>query len=106
MNTIKTLLAFTVGAWLLAGCAGIGGESAEQTQQRYAQAMAEAQTAYDKVYAVEFSWRDTQDLMKAAQKAAEKGEYDKAIALANQSRKESELAYNQYLEQKGAGPRF
>ncbi|MDR9435446.1 MAG: hypothetical protein RI563_01110 [Thiohalophilus sp.] len=106
MNKIKTLAALTVGAWLLAGCAGIGGEPAEQTQQRYEQAMAAAQSAYDKVYAVEFAWRDTEDLMKAAKKAAEKGEYDKAIELANQSRQESEIAYNQYLEQKGAGPRF
>ncbi|MDY6979537.1 MAG: SoxXA-binding protein [Pseudomonadota bacterium] len=106
MNMTKTLAALTVGAWLMAGCAGMGGESAEQAQQRYEQAMAAAQSAYDKVYAVEFAWRDSADLMKAAQKAAEKGEYDKAAKLANQSRQESELAYNQYLEQKGAGPRF
>lgn len=96
----KTLAVMAISSWLVIGCAGMG---SEEKQRAYEQAMAEAQAAYNKSLTVQFAWRDSMDLMKAAEKAAKDGELDKAISLANESRQQSELAYNQYQEQKNAG---
>lgn len=98
----KILAIMAVSGGLLVGCTGMG-PSNEEMQQKYDQALTTAQAAYDKVYAVEFAWRDTGDMIKEAKKAAEKGELEKAVKLLEASRKESELAYNQYQDQKNAG---
>lgn len=103
MKVNKTAIALLVSAGLVAGCAGVGGESTEQKQQRYQQALSAADAAYQKVYSVGFAWTNSEDLMKAANKAVEKGEWDKAISLAEEAKTISELAYNQYLEQRDAG---
>ncbi|MDZ7662714.1 hypothetical protein [Thiohalophilus sp.] len=101
MSNIKTLIVFVATAWLVAGCAG--GMSSEQKQQQYQQEMSAAKAAYERVREVEYAWRDTEDLMKAAEKAAGEGELGKAIDLAVEARKQSEIAYNQYQDQKDAG---
>jgi hypothetical protein len=98
----KILLIMTISGGLLVGCAGTGPGS-EEMQQQYTQALNSAQAAYDKVYAQEAAWRDSEDLIKDAKKAAEKGEMEKAIKLLNESRKQSELAFSQYQEQSNAG---
>lgn len=103
MSNIKTLIVFVAIAWLVAGCAG--GMSSEGKQQEYLQEMAAARAAYERVLRVEYVWRDTEDLMKAAEKAASEGELDKAIDLAVEARKQSEIAYNQYQDQKDAAER-
>jgi hypothetical protein len=99
MKYIKTLTAIAATTWLVAGCAGTSPEQ----QQAYEQAMSEAEAAHKKALSVEYAWRDTAKLMKSAKEAAEKGEIDKATKLATKARKESELAYNQYLQEKTAG---
>jgi hypothetical protein len=99
MRYIKTLAIAAATSWLITGCAGT---SVEQ-QQAYDQALSAAEAAYQKALSVDFAWRDSGDLIKAAKEAAAKGEIEKATGLANESRNQSELAYNQYLEQKDAG---
>ncbi|MFP3873985.1 MAG: hypothetical protein ACLFV1_05985 [Thiohalophilus sp.] len=101
MINIKSLIVFFVTAWLVAGCAG--GMSSEQQQQQYQQELSAAKSAYVKAMKVHYAWRDTAKLMKSAEKAASEGELDKAIDLAVEARKQSELAYNQYQDQKDAG---
>ena len=104
MIKLKALMVYLVTAWLLVGCAGMGAPT-EAQKQEYQQTIAAAKAAYQKVVEVEYAWRDTADIMKAAQKAADEGEIDKAIKLATKAKRESELAYNQYLEQSNAGVR-
>ena len=70
------------------------------------QAITDAAAAMKKAEAVGFAWRDTGKMIKAAQAAAEKGDTAKAMALAEQARKQGESAYQQYLDQRNAGPRF
>ena len=52
--------------------------------------------------AVGFEWRDTKRLLRRAIKLAEKGKYEEAIELANQARRQGELALMQANEQEAA----
>ncbi len=104
MTISKGFIAVTVSTLLVAGCAGMG-VSTEERQQRYQQAMAEAEASYKKALSVNYAWINSTDLMKAAKEAAGKGELEKAINLAEQSRQMSELAYKQYQDQKNVGER-
>ncbi len=69
-------------------------------------AITDAAAAMKKAESVGFAWRDTGKMIKAAQAAAEKGDTAKAMALAERARKQGESAYQQYLDQRNAGPRF
>ncbi len=69
-------------------------------------AISDAAAAMKKAESVGFAWRDTGKMIQAAQAAAEKGDTAKAMALAEQARKQGESAYQQYLDQRNAGPRF
>jgi hypothetical protein len=108
MKRTSALAVFAFTAWLGAGCAGSGPvpASAEQKQQRYQQALAEAEAAYQKVYAVQYAWRDTEELLSSAKEAAAKGDIDNAIGMATEAKSQSELAYEQYEAGKTAGPRY
>ena len=99
MKYIKTLALAALATGLVAGCAGTSPEQ----QQAYEQAMADAKAAYEKAKSVDYAWRDTAKLMKKAEQAAKKDEIKQATKLANKDRKESELAYQQYMDQKNAG---
>ena len=46
-----------------------------------------------------FEWRDTRRMLRRARKLAEKGEYEKAIKLANRARRQGELGVLQAKEQ-------
>ena len=48
-------------------------------------------------------WRDTGKMIKGAQEAAKAGDYDKAMTLAEQARRQAELGYKQALAEKNAG---
>ena len=48
---------------------------------------------------VGFEWRDTKKMLRAAKKLAEKGEFEQAVALANQARRQGELGVLQAEEQ-------
>jgi len=101
MTHMKTLIVTVAMAWLVGACAG--GLSTEEKQTAYEQTLAAAESAYNKALSVGFAWTNSEELLKAAREAAGKGELDKATSLARESRTMSELAYNQYLEQKDAG---
>lgn len=69
------------------------------------QAISEAEAAAEKADAVGYLWRDTEGMIEEARKAAEAQEYQKAIELANEARRQSEAAYRQYLDQRDAAAR-
>ena len=51
---------------------------------------------------VGFEWRDTRKMLRQARKLAKKGEYAKAVKLANQARRQGELGMVQAEEQETA----
>ena len=53
-----------------------------------------------------YEWRDTGKIIKKAKKAMKKGDFDKAMKLANQAKRQSTNALAQYHEQKNAKPRL
>jgi len=85
---------------LLSACASSGGTTAAAGDATQAIAAAEAATA--KAAAVGYEWRDTHKMIKAAKKAAEAKEYDKAVALASQAERQSVNAVKQQAEQVAA----
>lgn len=80
---------------------GINSAKARQAQQ----AISEAQAAADKADSVGYLWRDTEAIIEEARKAAEANDYDQAIELADEARRQSEQAWRQYLEQRDAATR-
>jgi hypothetical protein len=63
-----------------------------------------AQTAENKAESAGGEWADVDALIKQAEAAAEQGDADKAIHLANQARELAELGYLQAEQEKHAGP--
>jgi len=51
-----------------------------------------------------FEWRDTRKLIKKAQEALKKGDYDTAVKLANKAKRQSSNALKQAELAKNAGP--
>jgi len=95
------ILAMTA-ALSLAACA-TGPTMSEQDANN---AISAAKSELKKAASENYAWRDTGKMIKAAEKAAKQGEYDKAVSLANEAKKQSELAQVQQRDEQAAGPRF
>lgn len=108
---MKKLIPFAIaGAFVLGACAsGGGGGSAGSSavnDKDAASAILAAEHEQTRAKAKGYEWRDTEKLIKEAQKAAKEGEFDKAVKLANQAKQQSTNAIAQAEEQKDAGPRL
>lgn len=78
--------------------------AAERDQvAEFAAAVEKADTSRKKAASVGGEWRDTGKLIKQAKAAAKKGDYKKALELANTAYRQGELGYRQAMDQKGAG---
>ena len=89
-------VALTVGAW---GWAPRALASDEATfKAAYEAAVAARKAAVE----VGFEWRDTRKMLRQARKLAKKGDYAKAVKLANQARRQGELGVVQAKEQETA----
>lgn len=97
MSNTRTLSTLTlVGGLALASALPLSATAASADQ-----ALSQAESAIEDAKANNWIWRDTEKVYKAAKAAAEKGDTDKAIKLANKAREHAELAIKQYhLEQK------
>jgi len=51
-----------------------------------------------------YEWRDTGKIIKKAKKALKKGDFNKAVKLANKAKAQSTMALQQAQEQANAGP--
>lgn len=61
----------------------------------------------NKAHAAGFEWRDTyKKLLGPAKKAYRKGDYDKAVALADKAKSHAQLGLQQASVAEDAGPRF
>ena len=71
-----------------------------------AEAIAAAEAARKKAASVGHEWRDTEEMLKKAQEALDKGDTAKALELANAAKLQGEAAYIQGTSQSNVGPRF
>lgn len=101
MNKLKTLIAVAAVTALMGGCASAPEEKAPAADPNAAQtaagdAIAAAKASIKEASSLGWVWRDTGKILKQAQEAYDKGDYAKATKLADQARKQGELAVNQY----------
>ena len=105
---MQKLLSSGALAFVLSGCGAMsgGGDSASGDGAAAAKAaIAAAEAALDKARSVEGEWRDAKkQMVKKAKAAASKGEFDKAVKLANEAKFQGEMGYKQAMDEKNAGP--
>jgi len=104
---MKKLMIFGALVFALSGCSTMGGGSAAGGNDAAAakSAIAAAEASLKKARGVEGEWRDAKKKMvKKAKAAASKGDYAKAVKLANKAKFEGEMGYAQAMDQKNAGP--
>ena len=87
-----------VAAMLLTGALVAAPVSAAD-QAAFDAAYATADAARKGAAKVGYEWRDTKKMLKSAKKLADKGKFDKAIALANKAKFQGERAQAQAAEQ-------
>lgn len=88
-------------ALTLAACAASGPtHTANDAKGAIAAAEHETSRAAKKFY----EWRDTKKIIKKAKKALKKGDFNKAVKLANKAKAQSTNALQQAHEQRNAGP--
>jgi len=107
---MKKLIPFAIaGAFVLGGCASggsAGGSSSAVNDKDAATAIMAAEHELKRATAKGAAWRDTEKLIKEAQKAAKEGKFDEAVKLANKAKDQSTNALAQAEEQKNAGPKI
>ena len=87
----------------LYGCAGssVVAEDTKPATAADAQMMIEqAEKSRKRAASVEGEWRDTGKIIKQAQAALKKGEYDEAMKLAKKAKMQGEMGYQQAVSQK------
>ena len=99
---MKKLIIVAATAALMTACASGPTHTLDQANA----ALVAASQATAKVKKVNYEWRDTGKLIKKARKAKTAGDFDTAVKLANKAKRQSELAYVQYLDQKDAKPHY
>ncbi len=93
----------------LSGCAGTSGgssmakASAASPAAHFQQVLAAAKAARKKAASVDGEWRDIGKILKKAEAAAKKGDYKKAIELAEFAKFQGDMGYQQAIGQKGIG---
>ena len=90
MNHAKPLTSLVVAGFILAGCSGYGTKST--SAEDYQKSLSEAIIVLDKAEKSGFEWRDSRDILKDAEKAAKDGDFARASELANQAKRQGELA--------------
>lgn len=105
---MKKLMIFGALVFALSGCSMMGGGDSAAGGANAAtakSAIAAAEAALKKARGVEGEWRDAKKKMvKKAKAAASKGDFKKAIKLANKAKFEGEMGYKQAMDEKNAGP--
>lgn len=100
---MKKFIPFAVAAAFTLGACASGGGSTHSAQDAQSAIMA-AEHETTRANSLGNAWRDTEKMIKEAQKAAKEGNYDDAVKLANKAKEQSSDAIAQYESQKNAGP--
>ncbi|OOZ41795.1 hypothetical protein [Solemya elarraichensis gill symbiont] len=94
---LKTIASALVISVALSGAAFAADKAAADA------AIAEAKAALSKAGKKGIAWRDTGKMIKKAEKAAEKGDFDAAVKTAGKAKFQGDMAYEQGMEQMTAG---
>jgi hypothetical protein len=102
----KLLISAILSMWLINGCAEqtTKTDSGSKASPEATAAIASAGSAIKAAKANNWIWRDTEKFLKQAQAAADKGDNDAAVKLANKVKFQAESAVTQYKYEK-ANPR-
>ncbi len=92
-----------LGAVALSGCSSDAVKSDTAAKSSYEKTLAEAKAERKKAAAVGGEWRDIGKFLKAADKAAAKGDYDTAMKLAKKALFQAKMGQIQAKEQAGVG---
>ena len=100
-HSVKLLTVVLLSCAVSAGCAGQHAhDSASKATPEASQAIKNASDAISMANANNWIWSDTEELLKEAQAAADKGDNAKAVQLANQAKAQAEAAIIQYNYEK------
>lgn len=102
MKTIIKLALASALAMSLAACQSAPTKTAADADM----AIKAASATNNKAKSLYAEWRDTGDLLKDAAAAKKKGDFDKAVKLANKAGKQAENALAQHESQKNVKPRL
>lgn len=92
---------------VLSGCASTPKGDGDSMESKAQAAISAASAAISKAASANGEWRNSKKILGKAKKALKKGDYKKAIKLANQARREGELGYAQAMaERNSRGQRF
>ena len=98
---VKLLASALLSLWLVNGCADQSVKTAGSKANSEAMtAIANASDAIKAAKSNNWIWVNTEDFLKQAQEAADKGDNDTAIILAEKARFEAEAAVIQYNHEK------
>lgn len=101
MTTRLMVAALCAGA-LMIPAAGTAMAADDAEKASYETTLAAAKAAQKKAASVNGEWRDVGSFIKDAEKAAESGDYKTGLKMAKRARVQSELGYEQAMEQKNA----
>ncbi len=103
MKAIKLIR--TAALALVVASLSAGAVQAAETDQaaEFTAAVEKADASRKKAASVGGEWRDTGKMIKQAKAAAKKGDYNKALKLANTAYRQGELGYQQAMATKDAG---
>lgn len=90
---MKLLCAGALAAGMLMGSAMV---SAAETADSAKQAIEAARAVVAEADAMNWIWRDTEEMLKNAETAAAEGDNDNAVKLANEAKAQAELAMKQH----------
>ncbi len=97
MKYVLAMLALSLS--LLAGFTAALAGDMQADAAMASEAIAKAEAARKKAASVNGEWRDTGKFIKNAKKAAEAGDYAKAVRLAKKAENEGNLGYQQAVSQ-------
>jgi hypothetical protein len=102
----KLLISAILSMWLISACAeqATKADSGSMASPEATAAIASAGSAIKAAKANNWIWRDTEKFLKEAQAAADKGDNDAAVKLADKAKFQAESAVSQYKYEK-ANPR-
>jgi len=102
---IKLVVTFGMVLGFTVGCADTSKKDAEAAAAAESasakQSISSAKKANKKAKSVGFEWRDTGKLIKKAETSVKRGDNKGAMKLAGKAKTQAELAYKQYILEKG-----
>ena len=97
-NLFSTVIPVIAIALVSAGCA----TTDTPNKTNYERVLGEAQAAFDKSAMMDHAWSTADDALTDAKKAAEDGDWEKAMKLAKKAKDHSELAQAQAMAEANA----